>query len=99
MVPKIMSKLILTVPFLSWGPLPLILNTILVKLIGFSLRELAIASNALFIKIEIDMDVDGMKKALSEAYINPNPAVSVEELNEDIKDAMRDLIRIGRTRL
>ena len=60
-----------------------------------------VAANKLMIHIDIEIDVAHMQTALNEAHLNTanKTKEQVVVLNENIKQAMRDLITIGRSRL
>lgn len=100
-VPKILTKLLSQYAFLSWGPLAFISKIIIEKALRFSLTNLSIFANSIFIRIEIKMDVGRMAEALVNAHANESPLLGEENVraNEEIRKALRNLIHIGRARL
>lgn len=98
-VPKMVESIISKVAFLGFGPIPTILSMLLSKFMEFALHEMGIAANSLSIKIDIEIDVKKMEEALTAHEKNLTDKGEVDAANDKIKDAMRDLITIGRGRI
>jgi len=89
-------------PLLTWGPIGWLIGELIFKFQKFMLKKTVIGTNLIIISADIGADVSGVNKSLKSADIvatnKKSTKEDIDEANEDIKDAMRDLVRVGRSR-
>lgn len=96
----IMSLIAVRIPFLAAGPVGWVVSFIIGKLLTLIIENGVLGINLLVIDFSTRRDADNMEEALREASeVDQKDPVAVEQANEKIKDAMRDLIRLGRAPL
>lgn len=102
-VKGLVSWLVIQAPFLAWGPIKFILSYFLDKLLRKMLDQGVIKINHLIINLNIDGKVikhsEARLKAIELVQKEGVTDAELDAIDEELKNAARDLIRYSRTRL
>ena len=98
-VKQLMTYLVSKLPFLAWPIVNPIASYLLSNLVTLIIEKTILGANFLAIDFRVNADVEKLEKARKKAQeaVASGDQKQIEKSSQEIVDAARDLIRLGRT--
>lgn len=98
---ELVAFFISKVAFLAFGPFAWIISKFTGKFLEWAMKNTILGANSLIIDIDVGMDVRALDKVKEKVKLITEETTEEEldEIDKQIEDAARDLIKFARTKL